>query len=1222
MASTSSTASQSQIQYVSQIQNTFAFHGLAPQFSISPASTSATSSSPRQKLPCDVFINHRGPDVKHKLARDIYNALNAMGFRVFLDSEDLQLGDFFPTELQEAISRASLHVAIFSPTYAQSPWCLAELSFMLKSGTPIIPVFYHVAPDDLRHLVHGKGIYETAFVKHQEKARYSENRLREWKMALHTVSFYKGEIIANNDEEQRVLKNIVNRVLKEMKVVPLEVAKHPVGLEGIVSDFEMTACKSAKHLPTVQIVGIWGMGGSGKTTLAKEIYNQRRTSVERSSFVFNVRDAADKRELHKKQIKPLHDLGFKHDSFDSIEEGKRILSNYLRSVRILIILDDVDHTDQLEALLPTKDSLAWGSLIIVTTREKEVLRCWGISSIYEMESMNRSHAKQLFCWHAFLQPMPLQGFEELVEKFLTACNGLPLSLKVFGGQLYCCFNKDLWESVLHKISRILPSDIKNRLKVSYDALDEEVKQMFLDIACFFIDKDKMTAIAVWDGSGWSGLYGWETLVNKYLVSFDNDNNIKMHDHLRDLGREIAKNQTPYRLWSPVQIIGIQKQTEIRGMILDAAINYIHKFPPCLRCFESTRMPSPDGLKVFVVKENSLKSLQIAKLSRELALLSCTEIACKNLPSWLPLKNLRVLELYKCQKMVGLWKDWVEAPLQLRVLIIHDCPNLARIPKAIELLENLKKICLHDCNVQSLPEEFCRLQSLEHLELKSCKMLSSLPSCFGHLTNLRHLNLSSSIQLIMLPESFKQLSHLQHLDLCWCEKLRLQSDILQNMTKLEYLNLDWCMELEELPHHITNQASLRELYLKGTRLRELPLNIGQLTKLRVLEIHSNEWCFQMQSLPDSMGSLNLLERLELESLKVESLPQSLKQLTNLQLLKIIRCPITELKFGREPFASSLCNLKKIFLWNTRVSKISISDSCCPSLRSLRLRHNAHLTEVDTLPTTVEDIQVISCKLLMNINGISDVVNLRELKLSGCPELTALPSFDKLASLEVFKLTGGNKVEKIQGLQECTSLKKLHCTCWEVPGIENLGQLGRLRRLQLIAKKRSAVETCIQTIQNLPEEIIICTKAVPGAGSILNSSAFPNLCVIDSFANEKFGYYHFFPSLRLRENCSSNGNAMMLCLVINCVSPRMPLYIDRHCNDRINRCCKTEVEEGKWILIGVFTQHSRCLTAQNFYIREGISAYYEGDNDMEKGMFVRGDKDSVVEAFHRLFTLLGS
>ncbi|XP_057823687.2 probable 2' cyclic ADP-D-ribose synthase BdTIR [Cryptomeria japonica] len=191
MASTSrqplaSTSRQPQTEIVN------AFAGLAPPSA--SASTSATTSSP---LPCNVFINHRGPDVKHKLATDIYNALTNMGLNVFLDSHNLHLGDRFPEALQQAMSRASLHLAIFSPTYAQSPWCLAELSFMLKTATPIIPIFYRVQPNDLRHLIHGKGIYAASFLEHEKKGRYSIHKLQEWKMALHEVSFYTGESIDN-----------------------------------------------------------------------------------------------------------------------------------------------------------------------------------------------------------------------------------------------------------------------------------------------------------------------------------------------------------------------------------------------------------------------------------------------------------------------------------------------------------------------------------------------------------------------------------------------------------------------------------------------------------------------------------------------------------------------------------------------------------------------------------------------------------------------------------------------------------------------------------------------------------------------------------------------------------------------------------------------------------------------------------------------------------------
>ncbi|GLJ33978.1 hypothetical protein SUGI_0683380 [Cryptomeria japonica] len=150
------------------------------------------------------------------------------------------------------------------------------------------------------------------------------------------------------------------------------------------------------------------MGGSRKTTLAKELFNRIFSSFDRCSFVSDVRDAACR--------KLLKDLGADHLSFDSVDEG-----------------------------------------------------------------LDSSHARQLFCWHAFMQPCPPAELETLVEEFLKACNGLPLSLKLLGAQLYGRKSKVYWESQLDKISRILPGDIRKRLHVSYDVLDEEEKEMFLDV---------------------------------------------------------------------------------------------------------------------------------------------------------------------------------------------------------------------------------------------------------------------------------------------------------------------------------------------------------------------------------------------------------------------------------------------------------------------------------------------------------------------------------------------------------------------------------------------------------------------------------------------------------------------------------------------------------------------------------------------------------------------
>ncbi|KAH9287853.1 hypothetical protein KI387_031970, partial [Taxus chinensis] len=953
-------------------------------------------------------------------------------------------------------------------------------------------------------------------------------------------------------EECSKLKSIVNDVLKVVKDVPLVVAKHPIGLERAVEDFEKTMLQPAQlSHHSVQIVGIWGMGGSGKTTLAKQIYNSKRAFVDRASFLFDVRDAASKNVLHIKQGKLLEDLGVKDVAFDNMEEGKGILARRLRSVRVLIILDDVDHLDQLDALLPTTDSFGSGSLIVVTSRELRILQCWGISFIYKMKTLGLTHAKQLFCWHAFLQPSPPDTFEELVKKFLAVCNGLPLSLKVFGGQLYRKYDKDYWECELNKISRVLHKDVKETLKISYDALDPEEKEVFLDAACFFIGENINLAIEVWNGSGWTGLHSWEMLLNKCLVELDEMNRIRMHDHLRDLGREIGSQQSPHRFWRPEQVTDFHNQVEkrsIRGIMVTTA-GSTREFVDGLCGLAASCL----GLKILVTGDCSNQVID-KLVSRELVWLRCELTGQRNLPSQLSLKKLWVLELHNKSFGIknGLKELWeadsdvsivllscsqsifqimyncrmffvilienlmIQAPVQLRELVLSQYYEFQTLPNSIGSLRNLKKLVIAIASLKSLPDEFCLLLSLESLQICGCRHLSSLPSRFGDLTNLRHLHLSDCSSLRRLPVSFKQLTLVQHLDFSGCFELTFNLDIFENMAKLEYLNLSEFLKLEELPNHVTNQVSLRELYLANAMLRELPADMGQLTKLRVLHVRSE----LLTCLPASIGNLSSLITLAIRCRGLESLPKSIRQLINLQTLYIMGCPIEELDFGQ----GSLCNLKEMWLHNTRVSKISISEDCCPSFETLNIRDNDNLTEIEALPRTVNNITLQNCEMMKNIRGIAGLVNLQKLTIISCPELKEVPSFKELASLREFEARGCYKVVKFDGLEHCISLEQLRAeTRWEVPGIQNLEHMERLTRMQLVTNNISALEPCIRTLKKWPGEIIVCTRAGPDAGSqLVNAFASLNLSIVDSIENRKV---RSLPYPQLVQTRPSNADAIM-------------------------------------------------------------------------------------------------
>ncbi|GLJ27322.1 hypothetical protein SUGI_0536180 [Cryptomeria japonica] len=1080
---------------------------------------------------------------------------NGMGLRVFLDSEELELGDSLPTELQEAIKSASLHIAIFSQNYAQSRWCLDELSFMFRTGTRIVPIFYYTEVADVRY---AKGVYAEAFQLYLNKGRYSSEKLKEWKDTLFNVSHNIGYIVNSKEKEDMLLKSITYCVVKEIKKLPFVVAEHPVGLDEIVQDFELTTLQSDRSHQDMQMVGIWGMGGSGKTTLAKKLYNNIYPSMEKASLILDIRDAANKNLLCDKQKKLLEDLGFKGLSVDNVEEGKAILTSHLRSIRALIVLDDVDHVDQLNALLPYRGSeslIGSGALIIVTTRELEVLRCWDISSHYKMKPLSAIHAEQLFCWHAFLKSSPQNGFDELVEKFLEACSGLPLSLKVLGGQLYGNVNKDSWKTQLEKISRILPKDIKYKLKISYDALDEEEQEVFLDIACFFVGEKSDLAIEVWIGSGWSGLYSLERLRNKCLVEIDEKNYLVMHDHLRDLGREIANEQSPYRLWSPQQCIKIyNKQNEIGiGGIMASLVRVLNN---CL---------------------------------------------------WFMIHN----EEQADHRLLELWVDDCDAPLQLRELIISYCKEFRRFPNSIGRLKQLRKIVLDSTkHLESLPEEFCQLQSLEHLELNSCDGLSSLPNSMGNLRKLRHLSLLGCKKLGRLPDSCKELRLLQHLSLSSCPNVTFMSDIMENMSNLEYLSLTCCYQLEELPRHITNQVSLRELHLEhmwnlreipvkidqlnklqklcvgGDLLTSLPASLGDLSSLTALEITNST---SMECLPDSLGRLSLLERLEIDDLGVKSLPESISQLTNLESLWICRCPISELDLGVGSFSSSLSKLKTIELSdNDLLSKICISKDCCAGLETLTVEKNRNLTEIKELPSSV-----------------------RNLVITRCPKLSALPSFAELTSLREFEKIGCYQVKKIEGLNHCRELEALKAyTWWEMPNIESLEYMERLRVLHLTGMRKSVVEGCIQSMEKWPGEIIVSTRAVRNAASLVNSLAIPTLSVVDSCSNvqteRKQG-----PKLVFEQ--PTNGNAIIVCFVVRTPGGAQMIGVSGDSFSTLSSYAK--VEEGAWVWIGLFTQRSK------WYTSNAYEARFSGENGIvEKGLVAMVEEDRVTEVLRRLLAVM--
>ncbi len=136
----------------------------------------------------DVFLNHRGPGVKRTFVGHLYDALCAAGFHPFLDKESLIMGEPSGKAMKEAISRADVHVAIFSKGYAESRHCLDELHDMLESGKLILPVFYDV---EVAHLSRPyDGPFAEGLRQHKKRGRHQD--VERWETALAKVADLQG----------------------------------------------------------------------------------------------------------------------------------------------------------------------------------------------------------------------------------------------------------------------------------------------------------------------------------------------------------------------------------------------------------------------------------------------------------------------------------------------------------------------------------------------------------------------------------------------------------------------------------------------------------------------------------------------------------------------------------------------------------------------------------------------------------------------------------------------------------------------------------------------------------------------------------------------------------------------------------------------------------------------------------------------------------------------
>ena len=346
----------------------------------------------------------------------------------------------------------------------------------------------------------------------------------------------------------------------------LTVAPYPVGIESRVQELNKLLSSSSSE---VCMVGIWGIGGIGKTTIAKAIYNQLQRNFDGSCFLANVGgDSKHPKGLIHLQEKILSSIHANDNrKITLVDQGTTVLKDRAWCKRVLLVLDNVDHQDQLDKLAIKRSYFQLGSIIIITTRDKSMLKLAKVdeSKIYMPPTLDYHESIKLFSWHAFEKDHPNEDYAELSEQVIGYAGGLPLVLKVLGSNL-SDKSIDEWECTLKTLKGIPDKEIQEKLMVSFNSLCDTQKELFLDLACFIVGMKKKYAFKILRDS-YSGLKSdLGVLVRQCLVAIDCSNRLTMHDMIRDMGREVARRERS-RLWNHEDVLNVLEHDEVRFRIL-------------------------------------------------------------------------------------------------------------------------------------------------------------------------------------------------------------------------------------------------------------------------------------------------------------------------------------------------------------------------------------------------------------------------------------------------------------------------------------------------------------------------------------------------------------------------------------------------------------------------------------------------------------------------------
>ncbi|KAL3641540.1 hypothetical protein CASFOL_012355 [Castilleja foliolosa] len=752
----------------------------------------------------------------------------------------------------------------------------------------------------------------------------------------------------------------------------------------------------------LSVLPIVGMGGLGKTTLAKKVFSDTKT-ISRfgdDRVWVHVSKKFDVRNILKSIITSLTKKKFK---LETREDILKELQQHLGTKRYLLVLDDVwneergmwvDFVDSLTGI-----SAATGNCIIVTSRSEVVVSIVKTLPVHNLKSLSEDDCWSIIKAKAFnrIGDISLE-FEMVGRNIARRCQGLPLAAKVVGDLLFEK-SKDEWLEI--EKNWVLDSgenknNISKILKLSYDNLSSpSLKKCFAYCSIFpkgyYIEKQKL--IELWMAEGFLGTEHQRNNINMETTGSKNFNLLLRNSLLQVARSDDYGNVTHCNMHDLVHDVASSIMCE-NGLLQSQYIGY-----------ES----SVDGL--LSIPEEQKRYVRTLFFSGNVVDIKFSDF-----------ESLRTL-----------------------TLVSED--GIDELPTSIRELKHLRYLDITETRIKYLPESIGKLYHLQTLRAENY-LLEKLPDSLSCLISLRHLHIPGKT---LLPHEIGKLTSLRtlsyfHVDTekgCGVSKLENLKDL---KGRLEIRNLEKvCDRSEAMCANLLGKAGINELKLVWDKSREGDEKNDE-SVLEGLQPYSNlkmlEICgFKGKRLPLWKGLNNVMEIRLTYCSECEELPM-LGHLPNLKSFYLFG--LDSVKSIRSSFYGNINNcrrdtsfvvfpmLERLELWNMPNLKEWDDGVVFPRLKYLKIYKCVQLTKAPSHFPCLEELEIEHMKsslALENICGIkltslthlcinqikglecipdwlfSNNHNLRVLKIDYCPSLRKLPNdLHILNSLESLSITG--------------------------------------------------------------------------------------------------------------------------------------------------------------------------------------------------------------------------